>query len=287
MLHLWNGTSSTCLTILGIEVDFLVMELRLLQEKLSRLIDALTEWRSKRSGKLKDLESLVGLLQHVSQVVCPSSVFLRRLYNLLVQTGSFKPHFSVRLNGEAQADIEWWSTFLSTWNGTSILRPLRATNPDIEVWSDASGGSGCSTVWLTQWLQVQWGSLLIMSSSIAAKELFPILVAVAICYSIHLHSRLPLFSPTSSCGATTVGPGRSVSGIPVATPLPLRGVIIIPSLLSCVSRGVLAPLQWQSAMRTIIAVYLFSRAGRPGVLAREVPVHASATQAGKVYPYHR
>ncbi|CAI7991509.1 hypothetical protein GBAR_LOCUS765, partial [Geodia barretti] len=156
------------------------MELRLLQEKLSRLIDALTEWRSKRSGKLKDLESLVGLLQHVSQVVCPSSVFLRRLYNLLVQTGSFKPHFSVRLNGEAQADIEWWSTFLSTWNGTSILRPLRATNPDIEVWSDASGGSGCSAVWLTQWLQVQWGSLLIMSSSIAAKELFPILVAVAI-----------------------------------------------------------------------------------------------------------
>ena len=42
---------STCLTILGVEFDSLAMELRLPQEKLSRLHDALTLWRGRRSGK--------------------------------------------------------------------------------------------------------------------------------------------------------------------------------------------------------------------------------------------
>ena len=113
---------ATCLTVLGVEIDTLAMELRLPQGKLDRLNGVLAEWRGKRSGKRRDLESLVGLLQHASQVVRPGRIFLRRLYNLLAQTGSFKPHFSVRLNAEAQADVEWWSTFLAAWNGTSILR---------------------------------------------------------------------------------------------------------------------------------------------------------------------
>ena len=100
---------------------------------MSRLVDTLAAWRGKRSGKRRELESLVGLLQHASHVVRLGRVLLRRLYNHLAQTGSFEPHFSVRLNG----GIEWWATFLTTWNGMSILRPLRASNPDVEVWSDA------------------------------------------------------------------------------------------------------------------------------------------------------
>ena len=168
------------LTILGVEFDSLAMELRLPQEKLSRLHDALTLWRGRRSGKRKDLESFVGLLQHASQFVRPGLVFLRCLYNFLAQTNSFKPHHSVRLNAEAQADIEWWSTFLFSWNRTSILRPLKTSDPDIEVWSDASGSWGCGALWRSRWLQVQWGSLSIASSSIAAKEFFPIVVAAAI-----------------------------------------------------------------------------------------------------------
>ena len=171
---------ATCLTVLGVEIDTLAMELRLPQEKLDRLNGVLAEWRGKRSGKRRDLESLVGLLQHASQVVRPGRIFLRRLYNLLAQTGSFKPHFSVRLNAEAQADVEWWSTFLAAWNGTSILRPLRTGDPDVEVWSDASGNWGCGASWQTRWLQLCWDSLPIASASIAAKELFPIVVAAAI-----------------------------------------------------------------------------------------------------------
>ena len=73
----------------GPGVEF-AMELRLTQEKLSTLHDALTLWRGRRSGKRKDLESLVGLLQHASEVVRPGRVFLQpSRANKLLQTSSF------------------------------------------------------------------------------------------------------------------------------------------------------------------------------------------------------
>ena len=170
----------TRLTVLGIQVDTLAMTLSLPHEKLRRLHDLLGSWRGRRAGSRRDLESLVGMLQDASRVVRPGRIFLRRIYNLLAQTAQFKQHYTVRLNREFQADVEWWFTFIQSWNGVSILRPIRTDNPDAEVWSDASGSGGCGAHWLGQWFQLPWLSLPIASESIAAKELFPIIVAAAV-----------------------------------------------------------------------------------------------------------
>ena len=171
---------STCLTILGIEIDTMAMELRLPQAKLARLAETVRSWRGKRSGKRRELESLVGLLQHASQVVRPGRIFLRHLYSLLASTSAFKPHYTTRLNSEAQADIEWWSTFVQRWNGRSILCPVKTSSPDVEMWSDASGSWGCGAVWGSRWLQLRWDTLPIASAAIAAKEFFPIIVAAVV-----------------------------------------------------------------------------------------------------------
>ena len=105
---------------------------------------------------------------------------MRRIYDLLAQTQHFKPHFRVRLNSECQADIEWWSTFSQYWNGTSIMRPIQVRNPDVHLWSDASGSWSCGAFWQGLWFQVAWKSLPIATASIAPKEFFPILVASVI-----------------------------------------------------------------------------------------------------------
>ena len=77
--------------------------------------------------------------------------------------------------------MEWWHTFASAWNGLSVLRDLAGQAPRCEFWSDASGSWGCGAVWQDQWFQVQWGDWpCFAGSSIAAKELLPIVVAVAI-----------------------------------------------------------------------------------------------------------
>ena len=120
------------------------------------------------------------MLQHASKVVRPGRIFMRRIHDLLAQTQRFKKHFRVRLSSECKADIEWWSAFIHSWNGTSIIRPLQVLKPDIHLWSDASGAWGCGALWQGLWFQVAWELLPIANASIAPKEFFPILVACTI-----------------------------------------------------------------------------------------------------------
>ena len=166
---------TTKLTVLGIKFDSKAIEMRLPVEKLQRIQEILSEWPAKRSCRRKELESLVGLLQHASKVVRSGRIFLRRLYNLLALTHSFRDHFTVRLNTECQADIEWWCSFVAPWNGVSLLRSARLNAPDVDVWSNASGSWGCGALWEGRWFQVEWGVLPISYASIAPKELFPII----------------------------------------------------------------------------------------------------------------
>ena len=168
---------STRLTVLGIEFDTELMELRLPAEKLERLASLLAIWRGRGSGPRRDLESLAGILQHACS---PGRIFMRRIYDTLARTHNYKPHYFVHLNAECRADIEWWCTFLRDWNGASIMRPLHASNPDVELYSDASGGWGCGAHWQSLWFQVPWGTLPIATQGIACKELFPITVAAIV-----------------------------------------------------------------------------------------------------------
>jgi hypothetical protein len=168
---------AVCLTILGIQVDTLAMTLSLPAEKLQRIGSLLQEWHGRSAGTRRDLESLVGTLQHAAYVVRPGRLFLRRIYDLLAGTSHFKPHYFVRLNAECRADIEWWVTFHRSWNGVAIIRSPDSRPPDVVLCTDASGSWGGGAFWKTRWFQVPWCGLSIAGQSIAAKELFPIVLA--------------------------------------------------------------------------------------------------------------
>ena len=74
---------TTCLTFLGIEIDTVAGELRLRPEKLQRLQALLESWGDRRVCSRKELESLVGLLNHACKVVRPGHSFLCRMLDLL------------------------------------------------------------------------------------------------------------------------------------------------------------------------------------------------------------
>ena len=167
---------STQLVFLGIELDTVHMEIRLPAEKLLHVTELVASWRGRKSCRMRELQSLVGSLQHTCKVVSPGRSFVRRMHELLKRGNKGSDH--LRLNREFRADVEWWHRFLSEWNGVSMLRKVRAESPEAEFWSDASGSWGCGAYWSSQWLQWQWipGSAL-DSASIAAKEFLPILLA--------------------------------------------------------------------------------------------------------------
>lgn len=70
------------LPVLGIMMDTVRGEFRLPQEKIDRLLALLADWQVQRSCTKKELESLIGLLNHACKVVRSGRPFLRRMSNL-------------------------------------------------------------------------------------------------------------------------------------------------------------------------------------------------------------
>ncbi len=150
---------STCITFLGIRIDTVSGQLELPTDKLAHLQHLLQDWEERRSCTRKELESLVGHLNHACKVVLSGRSFLRQMINLL-HAVKFPTHCSsrIQLNRGFQSDLAWWQEFISQWNGVSFLHPPSCL-PQLEVFSDASGSWGCSAWYHKHWFQVQWGPL--------------------------------------------------------------------------------------------------------------------------------
>ena len=132
---------TTCLTFLGIEVDTEAAELRLPQDKLERLRSLLEDWGDRKACGRRELESLVGVLNHACKVVRSGRTFLRRMLDLLKgNRHPLRPH-PIRLNRSFRSDLTWWRLFAARWNGVSCLPPS-SNLPRLQMASDASGSWG-------------------------------------------------------------------------------------------------------------------------------------------------
>ena len=165
---------TTCLTFLGIEVDTVSQQLRLPQAKLLRLKANIKGWLGRKSCKKRQLQSLLGHLNHAAMVVRSGRSFLRRMIDCL-SLASRPDHF-IRLNREFQSDLRWWHIFVSRWNGISFIASVA---PSITVTSDASGTWGCGAFVGNQWFQLAWPPSW-SDIHITAKELVPIVLAAMI-----------------------------------------------------------------------------------------------------------
>ena len=166
---------STALVFLGILIDTQAGTLSLPEEKLSRIQLSLNHWMHKKFCRRKELESLVGLLHHAAKVVPPGRSFLQRMISHL-RGGSRDNHF-IRLNKSFKADLLWWKTFCSIWNGVAVIRTPKL--PEIRLTTDASGLWGCGAFWDNHWFQFEWPPR-IADQHITFKELVPIMLAITV-----------------------------------------------------------------------------------------------------------
>ena len=168
---------ATRLTFFGIKIDTMERMLRLPEEKLARLRDVLQLWSQRRSCRRQQLESLIGTLQHACRVVRPGKTFLRRMIDLLRTPSATKPHHHIRLNRAFRADLQWWKTFATNWNGVALFPCI--SEPALSVTSDASGTWGCGAWSDSHWFQLEWPAAA-RHHHISFKELFAGLVAAAV-----------------------------------------------------------------------------------------------------------
>ena len=86
------------LTFLGIEIDTVRQELRLPTDKLERLLQTVDKWENRRGCTRRELESLIGTLQHAYKVIRPGRSFLRQAISL--PTIAKQPHHHICLKAE-------------------------------------------------------------------------------------------------------------------------------------------------------------------------------------------
>lgn len=166
---------TTTINFLGLEIDTILMEIRLPQDKLTKLLEKLRYLKHRKKVTLEELQSVIGLLNFVCNVVQPGRAFLRRLIDLTI--GLKKPKHRRWLTKEARADINAWLVFAENFNGKSLFLSDRwESSVQLNLYTDASNiGFGCvlGTQWFAQIWDGQW-----LSYHITVRELYPLIIAV-------------------------------------------------------------------------------------------------------------
>ena len=152
-------------------------------EKSSSLRKKIIATMHAKKVKLKQLQSLIGLLNFACKVISPGRAFCRRLINATI--GVDKSYLKIRVTKSIKADLNVWLQFLRSYNGVTVI-PDRywLTNIDLDLFTDSAGcsdlgfgiyfqGYWCHGSWPKEWDQ----SIL---RNMAFLELFPVLIVLFI-----------------------------------------------------------------------------------------------------------
>lgn len=162
----------------GVTRDPVRREVRIPDEKLQKCRMLLDNFYNCRTVKLKDLQSLVGLLNFTCEVIVPGRAFLRRLIDLTKGVG--KPHHHIRLCKDSKQDLLLWMRFLDEFNGKSFfLEDTWETSQILELYTYAAGSIGFEAVFGKYWFGNEW-RVTWKTYNIAVLELFTIVLVMHI-----------------------------------------------------------------------------------------------------------
>jgi hypothetical protein len=143
---------TTQLEFLGIAVDSDERICQVAPAKRKRLIGQLQIFARCSKVAVKRLESVVGLLQFVTNVVRPGKAFIARLRDSLRRAAGPM----VSLGPVGKADAQWWLKYLPTWPGRSYLRPATEGQSNTANISTDACRDGMAAVMGTRWCQNRW-----------------------------------------------------------------------------------------------------------------------------------
>lgn len=163
------------LTFLGIELDSIDKCARLPLKKVTKCNALIVAILERRSITLRELQSIIGLLNFACSVIQPGRCFLRRLIDLTI--GKKSPNYWINLNVEVKRDLNMWSVFLESYNGVTFFRDrIFITNQDLKLYTDAASKFGYGAVYKSQWFYGLWGELS-KEMDIMWMELFAVVAA--------------------------------------------------------------------------------------------------------------
>lgn len=181
---------STTLTFAGIELDTINAEARLPLEKLHKYRILVDEVKYKKKLTLRELQSIIGCLNHCCYIIPMGRPFLRRLIDLTI--GILLPQHKIRLNKGARQDLSVWSEFLHHFNGKSMFlekRWFEAT--DFDLFTDSAQTLGYGALCGKDWFYGEWPKAW-KDLNITLLELYPIVIAIQLWGATFANKRIIL-----------------------------------------------------------------------------------------------
>ena len=167
---------ATSMSFAGIELDSIRWEARLPLDKIEKCVSLISEFCRRKKVTLKEIQSLVGLLNFACSVIRLGRAFLRRLIDLTV--GVRMPNHYIRLNREVKEDLNLWLSFLSNFNGKSFfLEDTWLNSSKLNLFTDASGALGFGAIFGSHWCYGKWPSDW-QYQNIAILEFYPIVLSL-------------------------------------------------------------------------------------------------------------
>ena len=182
---------NTCMSFLGIELDTVKQEMRLPLDKLELCKNEIDKLLQKKKARLREVQSVIGLLNFACQVIIPGRAFLRRL---IVSIKSVKePHHWCKLT-EAKKDLVVWQEFLQKYNGKCFfMSKCFVSNHELEFFTDSSG-TGFGAVFANKkWFAGTWSQWYI-GKNIMLLELIPIVLAIEVWGEYFQNKKVRLFT---------------------------------------------------------------------------------------------
>ncbi|XP_053404896.1 uncharacterized protein LOC128558742 [Mercenaria mercenaria] len=141
----WVGPTQ-CLTYLGLDIDSKNQTIRVPSEKIRKAISRLQPLvKNQKKITLKQLQSVVGLLNFISKAIPAGRAFLRRLYDAMAYAK--KPHHFIRISRNMRNDATTWLEFLEKINDTCMFSELDWLHDDtLELFTDVTLAVGVTSM---------------------------------------------------------------------------------------------------------------------------------------------
>lgn len=137
----------------------------------------MTEWANKKWFLKKNLQSLVGSLLWLCQVLPQGRPFIQRF--IKAQESIRNKHHHVRIKKAMIADIRWWDNMVKKWPGTYLMEDQLWVQPDVDnLYTDASN-IGAGATFRNYFTAFKWVNHdTITSHDIQKRELLTTFVAI-------------------------------------------------------------------------------------------------------------
>ena len=171
---------TTVITFLGLVLDSDEMVIRIPNSKIHDLKEKIQAMLSKEKTTLQRVQSLIGSLSFACKAIPVGRPFLRRLIDLTVGVVPEK-HHHLRISKEVKEDLNVWFSFLSDYNGISVLHEkIWKSNDELQLFTDSST-NGFGIYFNGAWANGAWPENWVLggiTKDITILEIFPIITSI-------------------------------------------------------------------------------------------------------------